>query len=127
IAGLIVFGASSLAGGLGSTPEELIAARAVMGLGAAFIFPATLSILTNVFVDRRERARAIGLWGASTGIGIAVGPIVGGWLLEHFSWSSVFIALLPGAAAPGALVALRVPDSRAPDAPPVDRAGLIFS
>jgi EmrB/QacA subfamily drug resistance transporter len=127
IAGLIVFGASSLAGGLGNTPEELIAARAVMGLGAAFIFPATLSILTNVFVDRRERARAIGLWGASTGIGIAVGPIVGGWLLEHFSWSSVFIALVPVAAVAAVLVALRVPDSRDPDAPPVDRAGLIFS
>jgi EmrB/QacA subfamily drug resistance transporter len=127
IAGLIVFGASSLAGGLASTPGQLIAARAVMGLGAALIFPATLSLLTNVFVERRERARAIGLWGASTGIGIAVGPIVGGWLLEHFSWSSVFIALIPIAAAAAVLVALRVPDSRDPDAPPADRTGLIFS
>jgi predicted MFS family arabinose efflux permease len=98
-----------------------------MGLGAALIFPATLSLLTNVFVERRERARAIGLWGASTGIGIAVGPIVGGWLLEHFSWSSVFIALLPVAAAAAALVALAVPDSRDPDAPPADRLGLIAS
>ena len=66
-----------------------------MGLGAALIFPATLSLLTNVFTERRERARAIGLWGASTGVGIAVGPIVGGWLLEHFSWQSVFFALVP--------------------------------
>src|SRR5436189_3524851 len=90
LAGLGVFGAATVAGGLGSSPGELIAARAVMGLGAALIFPATLSLLTNVFTDRRERARAIGLWGATTGVGIAVGPIVGGWLLERFSWSSVF-------------------------------------
>jgi EmrB/QacA subfamily drug resistance transporter len=127
IGGLIVFGAASLAGGLGNTPAELIAARAVMGLGAALIFPATLSLMTNVFVERRERARAIGLWGASTGIGIAVGPIVGGWLLEQFSWSSVFIALVPLAAAAAALVAFAVPDSRDPGAPPADRLGLIAS
>ena len=127
ICGLIVFGGASLAGGLGSTPAELIAARGAMGLGAAMIFPATLSLLTNVFVERRERARAIGLWGASTGIGIAVGPIVGGYLLEHFSWSSVFIALVPVAVAAAALVALAVPDSRDADAPPADRLGLIAS
>jgi len=95
LAGLALFGAASFGGGLGKSPVELIAARAVMGLGAALIFPATLSLLTNVFTERRERARAIGLWGASTGVGIAVGPIVGGWLLEHFSWTSVFFALVP--------------------------------
>jgi EmrB/QacA subfamily drug resistance transporter len=127
LAGLGVFGAASLAGGLGSNPGQLIAARAVMGLGAALIFPATLSLLTNVFTERRERARAIGLWGASTGVGIAVGPIVGGWLLEHFSWASVFIALVPIAALAAALVALGVPTSRDPEAPPADRLGLILS
>ena len=127
LAGLGVFGAASLAGGLGTSPGELIAARAVMGLGAALIFPATLSLLTNVFTERRERARAIGLWGASTGVGIAVGPIVGGWLLEHFSWASVFIALVPIAAIAAALVALSVPTSRDPEAPPADRPGLILS
>jgi MFS family permease len=82
LVGLAVFAAASLGGALGQTPGELIAARAVMGLGAALIFPATLSLLTNVFTERRERARAIGLWGATIGVGIAVGPIVGGWLLE---------------------------------------------
>jgi EmrB/QacA subfamily drug resistance transporter len=127
LAGLTVFGAASLAGGLGTSPRELIAARAVMGLGAALIFPATLSLLTNVFTERRERARAIGLWGASTGVGIAVGPIVGGWLLEHFSWASVFIALVPIAALAAALVAFMVPTSRDPEAPPADRLGLILS
>jgi EmrB/QacA subfamily drug resistance transporter len=127
LSGLVVFGAASLAGGLGTSPGELIAARAVMGLGAALIFPATLSLLTNVFTERGERARAIGLWGASTGVGIAVGPIVGGWLLEHFSWASVFIALVPIAAVAFVLVSLAVPSSRDPEAPPADRAGLILS
>jgi EmrB/QacA subfamily drug resistance transporter len=127
LAGLVLFGVASLAGGLGSSPGELIAARAVMGIGAALIFPATLSLLTNVFTERGERARAIGLWGASTGVGIAVGPIVGGWLLEQFSWSSVFIALVPIAALAAALVAVGVPTSRDPEAPPADRLGLIFS
>jgi EmrB/QacA subfamily drug resistance transporter len=127
IAGLVVFGAASFAGGLGNSPGELIAARAVMGTGAALIFPATLSLLTNVFTERGERARAIGLWGASTGVGIAVGPIVGGWLLEHFSWQSVFFALVPLAALAVVLVGLAVPTSRDPEAPPVDRPGLVLS
>src|SRR6476469_8856649 len=92
LAGLAVVGAASLAGGFTDTPAELIAARAVMGLGAAMAFPATLSLLTNVFTDRRELSRAIGLWGAVAGVAIAMGPIVGGWLLQVFSWGSIFIA-----------------------------------
>jgi EmrB/QacA subfamily drug resistance transporter len=127
LTGLGVFGAATVAGGLGSDPGQLIAARAVMGLGAALIFPATLSLLTNVFTDRRERARAIGLWGATTGVGIALGPIVGGWLLEYFDWSSVFFALAPVAAVAAVMVALSVPTSRDPEAPPADRAGLALS
>ena len=124
LVGLGVFGAATVAGGLGSSPGELIAARAVMGLGAALIFPATLSLLTNIFTERRERARAIGLWGATAGVGIAAGPIVGGWLLEHYSWSSVFFALAPIAALAAVLVAVSVPTSRDPHAPPADRPGL---
>jgi EmrB/QacA subfamily drug resistance transporter len=127
LSGLLVFGASSFAGGLGTSPGELIAARAVMGIGAALIFPATLSLLTNVFTERGERARAIGMWGASTGVGIAVGPIIGGWLLEHFSWSSVFFALVPFATVAAVLVAVGVPTSRDPEAPPADRPGLVLS
>ncbi len=125
--GLGVFGAATIAGGLGNTPGELIAARAVMGLGAALIFPATLSLLTNVFTERRERARAIGLWGATTGVGIAAGPIVGGWLLERSSWPAVFFALAPIAALAAALIAWSVPTSRDPAAAPADRPGLVFS
>jgi MFS family permease len=112
LSGLCVFGLASVAGGLGSSPSELIAARAAMGVGAALIFPATLSLLTNVFTERGERARAIGLWGATAGVGIAAGPIVGGWLLEHYSWSSVFFALAPIAALGAVLIALSVPTSR---------------
>src|SRR5499427_8738165 len=121
LAGLGVFGVATVAGGLGANPGQLIAARAVMGLGAALIFPATLSLLSNVFTERGERARAIGLWGATTGVGIAVGPIVGGWLLERFSWSSVFFALAPVAALGAALVMAYVPSSRDPEALPADR------
>jgi EmrB/QacA subfamily drug resistance transporter len=127
LAGLAVFGAGAVAGGLGTSPGALIAARAVMGLGAALIFPATLSLLTNVFTERIERARAIGLWGATTGVGIAVGPIAGGWLLETFSWSSVFFALAPIAVLGAVLVGFSVPTSRDPAAPPADRAGLVLS
>jgi EmrB/QacA subfamily drug resistance transporter len=127
LAGLAVFGAATLAGGFGENPGQLIAARAAMGIGAALIFPATLSLLTNVFTERRERARAIGLWGATTGVGIALGPIVGGWLLERFDWSSVFFALAPVAALAALLVAVSVPTSRDPDAPPADRVGLVLS
>jgi MFS family permease len=93
LAGLTVFGAASLAGGFTTSPAQLIAARSVMGLGAAMTFPATLALISNVFTERRERARAIGLWGAIAGVAIATGPIVGGWLLEHFSWASIFIAM----------------------------------
>ena len=98
-----------------------------MGLGAAMTFPATLSLISNVFTQRRERARAIGLWGAIAGVAIALGPIVGGWLLESFSWTSIFIAMAPVAAAAIALVAASVPTSKNPESAPVDVAGLVLS
>jgi EmrB/QacA subfamily drug resistance transporter len=127
LAGLGVFGAATIAAGLADSPGQLIAARAVMGLGAALIFPATLSLLTNVFTERGERARAIGLWGATTGIGVALGPIVGGWLLERDGWESVFFALAPIAVLCLILVSLYVPSSRDPEAPRADRPGLALS
>src|SRR5579864_6591183 len=127
LAGLVIFGAASLAGGFTTSPAALIAARSVMGLGAAMTFPATLSLITNVFTERRERARAIGLWGAIAGVAIALGPIVGGWLLEHFSWASIFIAMAPVAAAAIGLVVASVPTSKNPDAAEVDIGGLALS
>jgi EmrB/QacA subfamily drug resistance transporter len=127
LAGLSVFGLASLAGGLMDNPGQLIAARAVMGIGAAMVFPATLSLLTNVFTERRERALAIGLWGAITGAAIALGPIVGGWLLELSDWRSIFFAMTPVAVIAAVLVAGYVPTSRDPHAPPTDGAGFALS
>ncbi|HWE32654.1 MAG TPA: MFS transporter [Solirubrobacteraceae bacterium] len=127
LAGLAVFGLASLAGGLVSNVGALIAARAVMGVGAAMVFPPTLSLLTGVFTERGERALAIGLWGAITGMAIALGPIVGGWLLQVFDWRSIFFAMTPIAATAGVLVAAYVPSSRDPRAPRTDRAGFVLS
>ena len=127
LGGLAVFGLASVIGGLTTTPGELIAARCFMGLGAAMVFPSTLSLISNVFTERAERARAIGLWGATAGIAIALGPIAGGWLLERFSWTSIFFAMAPVALLAGALVAYSVPTSRDPNAPRVDRPGFALS
>ena len=127
LAGLAVFGAASGAGAFATSAGQLVAARAVMGLGAAMMFPATLSLLTNVFTARRERALAIGLWGASAGVGIALGPIAGGWLLERFWWGSIFLFLVPIAALVALLVAWRVPTSRDPRTPPMDWRGFALS
>src|SRR5438552_10628572 len=127
LAGLAVFGAASLVGGLTNDPGQLIAARAVMGIGSAMVFPSTLSLLTNVFTERGERARAIGLWGATTGAAIAMGPIVGGWLLELSDWRSIFFAMAPVAAVAAVLTARYVPSSRDRDAPATDRAGFTLS
>src|SRR5437763_3164568 len=127
LAGLVVFGLSSVAGGLTSSPGQLIVARGFMGLGAAMIFPATLSLISNVFTERGERARAIGLWGATIGAAVALGPIVGGWLLEQFSWTSIFFAMAPVAAVGAALVAWSVPTSRDPGANKTDGPGLVLS
>ncbi len=127
LAGLSVFGLASLAGGLTNSPGALIAARSVMGVGAAMVFPSTLSLISNVFSERGERARAIGLWGATTGAAIALGPIAGGWLLQAFDWRSIFFAMAPIAALAGFLVARYAPASRDPHAPDTDRAGFALS
>jgi EmrB/QacA subfamily drug resistance transporter len=127
LAGLAVFAAGSLAGSIARTPAELIAARAFMGIGAAAIFPSTLSLLANVFTERKERAKAIGLWGATTGVGVAIGPIVGGWLLGHFWWGSVFVLMVPVACLVAGLIAFAVPSSKDPSTPPIDWRGLLLS
>jgi EmrB/QacA subfamily drug resistance transporter len=97
-----------------------------MGLGAAAVMPATLSIIANVF-EPRERGRAIGVWAGSVGLGVAIGPIVGGLLLEHFWWGSVFLINVPIAAAGVVLVSLIVPESRDPRPGRIDLAGVLLS
>jgi len=98
-----------------------------MGIGGAFIMPATLSIITAVFTDPAERTKAIGLWSAVSGLGVAIGPVAGGWLLAHFSWDSIFLVNLPIVAV--ALVAGHwlVPASRAPRSGRLDLTGAVLS
>jgi len=127
LAGLGLFGASSAAGGLAGDTTQLIIARCSMGLGAAMVFPSTLSLISNIFTERAERARAIGLWGATAGIAIALGPIVGGWLLGRFTWASIFFAMAPVAALAAWLVARYVPTSRDAEAKALDRGGFGLS
>jgi EmrB/QacA subfamily drug resistance transporter len=125
--GLAGFAATTLAGAWSTSPGALIAWRAAAGVFAAVIFPVTLSILTNVFEDRRERATAIGIWGAATGLAVALGPVVGGALVESFWWGSILV--FNGAVALVALVLafVLVPDSRDPEIPPLDVRGLVLS
>jgi EmrB/QacA subfamily drug resistance transporter len=112
IAGLLVFGAGSAAGSLVHSTAAVIAARAVMGTGAAIIMPATLSLLVAIF-PRGERARAITAWTATSGLAVALGPLLAGWLLESYSWHSVFLMNVPVAAAAILAALAVVPPSRA--------------
>ena len=127
VAGLVVFGLGNAVAAFADTPGQLIAARAFTGIGAAAVFPTTLSILTQVFRERAARARAIGLWGASTGLAVAFGPITGGALLEGFWWGSTFLVKLPIALLAIGLVLALVPESRDPAAPRLDVPGLVLS
>ncbi len=122
-----MFGAASAAAAYAGGVDALIAARAVMGAGAAFIMPATLSLLVSVFTDERERATAIGIWAATAGLGVALGPVVGGFLLDHFWWGSIFIVNVPLTAL--ALVAgvRLIPESRDPVARRIDWPGAALS
>src|SRR4051794_2106072 len=124
--GLAVFGLGSLGSALASSPELLIAMRGLMGIGGAFIMPSTLSILTATF-PASERGKAIGIWSGVSGIGIAIGPVAGGWLIEHASWSWIFLVNLPIVI--GALVAGRflVPESRDEAKPRLDPRGFVLS
>jgi len=117
---------SVVAASAGST-AALIAGRCAMGFGGALIMPTTLSILVNVFGDPRERAKAIAAWTAASGVGIAVGPIVGGLLMRHLSWSSVFWINVPLLVAAFFGAVHLVPDSRDPGAARVDPVGALLS
>ena len=127
VLGLLLFAASSVAAAYCSATGPLIAARFAMGASSALIYPTTLAIITDTFRDRNQRAAAIGAWGAVSGLGVAIGPILGGALLQAFWWGSLFLALAP-AAVIAAVAAWRVvPDSREPHRPRLDRVGLLMS
>ena len=125
--GLTIMGSASIASAFATGADHLIATRAIMGIGGALIMPATLSIITNVFTDRRERAQAIAIWSATAGVAVAIGPVTGGWLLEHFWWGSVFLVNVPVVVVALVLGQLFVPTSRDPAAPRVDIPGAVLS
>jgi len=125
--GLLVFGVGSVLAGVSGSATELIACRVLMGIGAAAIMPSTLSVLTNVFTDASERAKAIAMWSAVAGLGVAIGPTLGGWLLEHFGWGSIFTVNLPIVAVALAGGRLVVPPSANPHPKALDPTGALVS
>jgi EmrB/QacA subfamily drug resistance transporter len=124
--GMVMFGLGSLASAFADNANQLIFTRGVMGIGGAFIMPATLSIITNVFPPE-ERGRAIGVWAAIAGVALPLGSIGGGFLLEHFYWGSVFLVNIPIVVL--ALVAgvVLIPTSRDPSKPKLDPLGAVLS
>ena len=125
--GLLVFMGGSIAAAISTSTLQLTLSRALMGVGGALIMPATLSILANVFRDPRERGRAIAVWAGCSGLGVAIGPVTGGLLLEHFSWSSVFWINVPIAIVALALGVFLVPTSRDPSKRALDPLGALLS
>ena len=126
VSGLVLFGLGSAIAPLVTDAQQLIALRAFMGLGAALTMPATLSIIADVF-EADERPKAIAAWSAVSGLGIVVGPILGGWLLEHYAWASVFLINVPFVVV-GILATLAiVPESRSPERAPLDPVGAVLS
>ncbi|ALV36079.1 multidrug MFS transporter [Streptomyces sp. CdTB01] len=126
LGGLVVFGIGSALAAESGSPAQLIAYRAVMALGAAFVMPATLAVLMNVF-EREEQPKAIGIWAGGVGLAIAIGPITGGVLLDHFWWGSVFLINVPIVLLALALMVWLVPDSRDPKPGRVDPIGVVLS
>ena len=125
--GLAIFGVASLWAAWSGSAGELIAARAAMGIGGALIMPSTLSVLTNSFTDPKERAKAIGIWAAVSGLGIVLGPTLGGWLLGHFWWGSVFLVNVPVVIIGIVAGFWLIPESRDPAAPRIDVGGAVLS
>src|SRR6476469_8401859 len=124
---LAIFGLGSLLSAFASSANALIATRALMGVGGAFIMPSTLSIITNVFTVPAERGKAIGIWAGVSALGLGLGPISGGFLLEHFWWGSIFIVNVPIVVAGLVLGYLLVPESRDPAHRRLDPVGALLS
>jgi len=121
--GLALFGLGSAASAFATSADMLIVTRALMGVGGACIMPATLSIITNVFTDPAERGKAIGVWAGVSALGIGLGPITGGILLEHFWWGVVFVVNVPIVIGGLVLGYLFVPESKDPDHAALDPVG----
>jgi len=124
--GFVIFGLGSLLSALAGSPGQLIITRGVMGVGGALIMPATLSIITNVF-PAGERPKAIGVWAATAGVAVVLGPLAGGFLLEHFYWGSVFLVNLPIVMVGLIAGVVLIPDSKDPHPPRIDAVGALLS
>src|ERR1700722_10543687 len=124
--GLASFGVFSLLAAFSHDVTTLLVARALMGASAAFIFPATLSTLTITFDDLKERAKAFGVWGAASGVAIAIGPVVGGLLLVHFWYGSIFLINAPLVVVALIATAYVMPESKSPEQRRVDIGGLVL-
>ncbi|MER6102353.1 MFS transporter [Streptomyces sp. NPDC001832] len=127
LTGAVAFGAVSVLNAYASTPETMILARALLGVTGATLMPSTLALIRNLFHDPRERSLAIGIWGAMASAGTAVGPIVGGFLLEHFWWGSVFLINLPVMAVLVAVGSKMIPESKNPAPGPWDLLSVALS
>ncbi|GGY12269.1 MFS transporter [Streptomyces minutiscleroticus] len=127
LTGATAFGAVSVLNAYATTPELMILARALLGVAGATLMPSTLGLIRNLFHDPRERSLAVGVWGAAASAGTAVGPVVGGFLLEHFWWGSVFLINLPVMAVLVLVGARTLPESRDPDPGPWDPASVALS
>ncbi|MCX5344500.1 MFS transporter [Streptomyces atratus] len=125
--GYALFGVASAIAAMAGSPGVLILARALLGVGGAMIMPATLSILRQVFPDRRERAVAIGVWTAVAAVGAATGPVIGGFLVEHFWWGSVFLINIPLMALILPVGRLLLPESRGSNDGPWDVLGALMA
>ncbi len=125
--GMAVFGLGSAMSAFSTSSSELIAFRCVMGVGGAFVMPATLAVIMDVFVDPHERAKAIGIWSGASGLGVAIGPILGGILLAHYWWGSVFLINVPIVVFGLVAIAFLVPPSRDPRTRPPDPIGSMLS
>jgi DHA2 family multidrug resistance protein-like MFS transporter len=126
VIGLVIFGVASALSAFSRSPEALIASRALMGVGGAAVMPSTLSIITNVF-EPDERGKAIGIWAGFVGVAVAIGPITGGILLEHFWWGSVFLVNVPVVLLALAAILWIVPESKDPDPQGLDPLGVALS
>jgi DHA2 family multidrug resistance protein-like MFS transporter len=124
--GMVLFGITSLLCAYAGSPGELIAARAAMGFSGAAIMPSTLAVIANVF-PREEQGKAIGVWAGSVGLAVAIGPVVGGALLDSFWWGSVFLINVPIIILGLIAMTLWVPESRNPNPGKLDPAGVLLS
>src|SRR5690554_1984542 len=125
--GAVLFALASVVGALSTEPWMLIAARALLGVGGAIMMPSTLSLVRNMFLDRQQRRYAMAVWAAMASVGAAVGPIVGGWVIDTFSWHAAFLMNIPVMLLLLVLGPLLLPESRNPGLHSIDVPSVVLS